>query len=195
MSINKSNDKKLCILFPGVGYTNDKPLMYYSKKLAESIGYDVICLTYKNLPEKIRGNLDKMKLTFEIASEQVDEQLKDVCWEDYSDILFIGKSIGTCLAAYFGAKNKNILKDIQTRYIYMTPLKQTFEFASEKSGISFHGTSDPWAETEEIVNACKSLDIPLYTYENANHSLETKDPLHNIQILEEVINTICKYIE
>ena len=29
------SDKKIAVFFPGIGYTNDKPLMYYSRKLAE----------------------------------------------------------------------------------------------------------------------------------------------------------------
>ena len=33
--------KKLAIIFPGVGYHKDKPLLYYSSKLVKGLGYDV----------------------------------------------------------------------------------------------------------------------------------------------------------
>ena len=54
------SDKKLAVFFPGIGYTNDKPLLYYSRKLAEERGYEVICMEYHDLPEKIKGNKEKM---------------------------------------------------------------------------------------------------------------------------------------
>ena len=41
---------KLCVLFPGMGYHADKPLLYYSAKLALSRGDDVIPL--KATPHK-----------------------------------------------------------------------------------------------------------------------------------------------
>ena len=28
--------QKLAVLFPGMGYTNDKPLLYYSRKMLEA---------------------------------------------------------------------------------------------------------------------------------------------------------------
>lgn len=33
--------KKIAVLFPGIGYTCDKPLLYYSAKLAAEKGYEV----------------------------------------------------------------------------------------------------------------------------------------------------------
>lgn len=39
--------KKLAVFFPGIGYHCDKPLLYYSRKMAEQNGYDErITLTY-----------------------------------------------------------------------------------------------------------------------------------------------------
>ena len=33
---------KLAVIFPGVGYHTDKPLLYYSKKLAFQNGYEIV---------------------------------------------------------------------------------------------------------------------------------------------------------
>lgn len=33
--------KKLAIVFPGIGYHCDKPLLYYSKKIAVSNGFEI----------------------------------------------------------------------------------------------------------------------------------------------------------
>ena len=32
--------KKLAVFFPGIGYTADKPLLYYSRKLAAELDYE-----------------------------------------------------------------------------------------------------------------------------------------------------------
>lgn len=43
---------KLAVLFPGIGYTCDKPLLYYGAKLAKSYGYEVKRVEYGNFPKK-----------------------------------------------------------------------------------------------------------------------------------------------
>ena len=38
---------KLAVFFPGIGYHCDKPLLYYSQKLAKECGYEeTIALSY-----------------------------------------------------------------------------------------------------------------------------------------------------
>ena len=32
---------KLAILFPGIGYHTDKPLLYYSKKILKNMDYEI----------------------------------------------------------------------------------------------------------------------------------------------------------
>ena len=43
--------EKIAVIFPGMGYNADKPLLYYTKKLAKAADYDVIDVTYE-LPFK-----------------------------------------------------------------------------------------------------------------------------------------------
>ena len=43
--------KKLAVIFPGVGYHTDKPLLYYSKKLAAESGYMIKEVSYGNFPK------------------------------------------------------------------------------------------------------------------------------------------------
>ena len=96
--------KKIAVIFPGIGYTNDKPLLYYSRKLAEEHGYEVICTKYHDLPEKIRGNKEKMIQAGRMAFEQCEEILKDIDFTSYDEVLFIGKSIGTVMASQYAEK-------------------------------------------------------------------------------------------
>ena len=184
---------KIAILFPGIGYHCDKPLLYYSGKLASHYQYEVIRVSYSNLSRSIPE-------AFADAYAQTEKHLENIEWSQYEDILFISKSIGTAIAAAYAQKH-----DIPCRNIYYTPLAQTFDFAPQ-FGLVFHGTRDPWAETAVIERKCQEHRLPLSIIENVNHSLELNtedasspqpvknDILPNIRILENVMELTGQYI-
>lgn len=87
--------KKIAVLFPGIGYTCDKPLLYYTGKLAVARGYKLVKVEYGNFPSGIKENKEKMEEAFRCGLEQAEKILQDICWEEYEDILFVSKSIGT----------------------------------------------------------------------------------------------------
>ena len=47
-------NKKLAVIFPGIGYHVDKPLLHYSIRLAKQYGYDIKCVDYGELPAGIK---------------------------------------------------------------------------------------------------------------------------------------------
>ena len=83
---------KIAVLFPGIGYHCDKPLLYYSGKLAAYYQYKIIRVSYTNLDKSIPK-------AFADACAQTEEQLENIDWHQYEEILFISKSIGTSVAA------------------------------------------------------------------------------------------------
>ena len=87
--------EKIACLFPGIGYTCDKPLLYYSGKLLKGMGWDVVPVPYSGFPDKVKGAPEKMKRCAETALEQAEEILRGVEWNRYGEILFVGKSVGT----------------------------------------------------------------------------------------------------
>ena len=174
-------DKKLAVIFPGIGYHKDKPLLYYSTKLVQSLGYETIHIEYYDMPQKIRGNAEMMKQAAELAFKQTEEQLDSVKFEDYAEILFIGKSIGTVALAKY-------VKDhgIKARQIWYTPVEATFLFAG-KDTVAFIGEADPWSDVNAVIKKAEDLGIKLYTYPGCNHSLECDDVDRNLDILQEVM--------
>ena len=179
---------KLAVLFPGIGYTCDKPLMYYSGKLAMAAGYQIIPVPYGHFPAKVRGDLEKLKICFEMACEQAEALLKDVDFEACDDLLFIGKSIGTAVGGRYAKIN-----GLSPRHALLTPLEETFAYI-EGPAVAFHGTADPWARTPAIVEACQSRGIPLHLTEGANHSLETGDVLLDLQTLNAVMTALREWL-
>lgn len=180
---------KLAVIFPGIGYHTDKPLLYYSKKMAAAYGYEVVEVSYGNFPKGVKGSKEKMIQAFQSALEQTETMLKSVAFQKYDEILFISKSVGTAVAAAFADVHQ-----LQTRNIFYTPVAETFPFIQQE-GIVFHGTKDPWVETEVIVRGCKEKKLPLYTTEGANHSLETgnvEKDLENLKIIMEQTEVYLK---
>ena len=170
------------VIFPGIGYHTDKPLLYYGKKLAAACGYEILEVPYKNFKRGTKGNQKKMEEAFRNAMEQTEEMLSDVRWEEAEEILFISKSIGTVVAAAFAEE-----KNLKVRHVFYTPLKETFRDAISGNGIAFHGTADPWATDEDIEDGCRLRDIPLTEVPDANHSLETGDVMTDLKNLARVM--------
>lgn len=182
--------KKIAVLFPGIGYNCDRPLLYYTGKLALSYGYELKKAEYGGFEAGIKGNREKMENAFYSALSQTEKILADVSWNEYRDIIFVGKSVGTIVSAAY-MKKYNIIG----RNIAYTPLEDTFLFA-EGRGIVFHGNKDPWAEnTEAIQRSCDKIGQRLYIVENANHSLETGDISKDIEIIKNVISSAEDFIK
>lgn len=184
---------KTAVFFPGIGYHCDKPLLYYSRKLADEAGYKtILTLDYSllgsNITGNIRGDKEKMQQAFYFLYEQAAKQLSSVSWSDYGEILFISKSIGTVIASAY-AQNEHI----SCRQILYTPLRETYDFHPQNA-IAFLGTSDPWSNIEKVTDISRAQKIPLFLYPDANHSLETKDTLRNIETLRNVMEETKRFL-
>ena len=172
---------KLAVIFPGIGYTADKPLLYYSRRIAANLGYEIRTMGYSGFPAKIPGDRNRMEQSFQIALEQSVEMLSDVDFSTYQDILFIGKSIGTIVAAKIALESQ--AKD-RIRLILYTPLEETFSF-DPGDVIAFTGDDDPWVgrNKSQILSICEERGIPCTLIPYANHSMETKDPFIDLKML------------
>ena len=79
---------KLAILFPGIGYHTDKPLLYYSKKILKNMDYEIKEIQFTNLDFDLNKSKDE-------AYKQAKNQIEKMDLGTYDSILLISKSIGT----------------------------------------------------------------------------------------------------
>ena len=85
---------KLVVCFPGIGYHCDKPLLYYSRKLAACAGYDhTLLLQYTYHKDGLRGSPAALREAFDTLYAQAEAQLSAVDWLQFDDVLFLSKSI------------------------------------------------------------------------------------------------------
>lgn len=184
--------KRLAVIFPGIGYTAGKPLLHYCRRLAERFGYETVILPYSGFPKKVTGDRDRLRKSCELALKQAKELLADTDLDSFGDVLFIGKSIGTVVAADIAAKSS--AKD-HIRFIIYTPLEETFSYPLSDA-VVFTGSEDPWVggETSRIPALCGERGIPCFVVPDANHSLETDDPQKDIQNLQEIMRHTAAFI-
>ena len=183
--------KKLAVLFPGIGYHTDKPLLYYSNKLANNKGYEIIKIKY-DLPEPgavIKSDEEKRMQAFDTAFEQVTLQLKDIVFTDYEKIVFIGKSIGSALAARY-----NMTYELEADQVILTPIEVTFAYINPCEGFVFHGDADPLCDTDMCTQLCEELSLTYVVIPNANHSLETGDVLTDIENLGKIMEIMDRLL-
>lgn len=181
---------KLAVLFPGVGYHCDKPLLYYGRDVAFEAGFEkCIKVEYEHERFDIKDP-EKMKAAALKLLEQAKEQLKDVSWNEYEEVVFIAKSIGTTLAANIADE----LKLDNLKLILLTPLAQTFQWPI-RNAQAFIGTADQFNTSDSIKVLCDKNDVPLHVYEGGNHSLEVDDTFENIRILTDVMDKIKSFVE
>lgn len=184
---------KLAVFFPGIGYTIEKPLLHYSRKLTAENGYEIRTISYSGFPDSIRGDRNKMEESFRIALSQAEDALSDVDISKYDDILFFGKSIGTIVAAKIAADSK---AGNHIRFVLYTPLDDTFSFPLRKA-IAFTGSDDPWVgkEKSQIEKLCRERDIPCRIIAGGNHSLETGDTMRDIENIRIVMGDTESFVK
>ena len=180
--------KKLAVLFPGIGYHVDKPLLYYGAKLAKQYDFEIVEVKYGEFPENIQGSKEKIQEAVWRGIIFAENSLKEVRFENYDEVVFISKSIGTAIAVEFAKKYAILAKQIM-----YTPLVETFNCES-LVGIVIHGTNDPWAETTRIENECRRLNLPLLLIPNSNHSLELGNVIEDIKNLNKIMEFTEKYL-
>ncbi|MDO5702756.1 MAG: alpha/beta hydrolase [Lachnospiraceae bacterium] len=183
---------KLAVFFPGIGYTADKPLMYYSRRIAADHGYEIRIMAYTGFPKKVKGDRGRMEESFALAMEQSLEMLSDVDLAEYDDILFVGKSIGTIVAAKIASESP--VKD-RIRLVLYTPLAETFSWDFGKA-VAFTGDDDPWVGKKEspISALCESRGIPCQVIAHANHSLESGDVSADMRELQRVMEETERFV-
>ena len=184
-------DKKLVVLFPGVGYHNDKPLMYYTKKIANSYNYEIKELSYdlSNGVIDIKTDSEKAKAAVEEAYNQVAESLNEMNLDQYERVIFVGKSIGTAIMARYA-----MTYELDVDMIVYTPIPETFNFIGPCEGLVFHGSADPFCDTDMCTQLCEQMSLTYAVIPDANHSLETGDVVTDIKNLEKIMSTVDRIL-
>ena len=172
--------KKLLLIFPGVGYGFNHPLLYYADSVFEAKGYERKYMKYQEL------FLDK-ELTFEEKATKVREfvqkQAREIDFSIYEEVVFLSKSVGSVEAGILAEK-----VGIKIKQIFLTPIEKAISYCKDGSYVVM-GTNDEAYLAYK--GHCEKNEIKALYIENANHSLEIQgQPYENIEILKKVMEFI-----
>ncbi|MGF9887983.1 alpha/beta family hydrolase [Priestia megaterium] len=187
--IKTEGSSSICFMFSGLGYTYEKPLLYYVTMLMLKHGIDVVHIHYTYPKELMTKSTDEIA---DAMIKDIDLVLQDVLsHNDYKNIIFAGKSIGTIPLIQRIMKDE-VYKDAVM--LLLTPLltrTELFESLLEctHKGLLVIGTRDHYY-TEEVYQL-KTNTMNIQVIENADHSLDVLyTPTESLKALETVLNGI-----
>ena len=174
--------KNLIVLFPGAGYTVDKPLLYYAGFKYYVKGYDSLKIDYGDCLKNEKPFPEKLEDIKKLVLNQVSEMDFSI----YDDIVFVSKSMGTVIASWLG----EIISRDNIRHVYLTPVGDTLQYIKHGKNISIviAGTADNFLDTNILTEYCGREKIKLELIENADHALNIFGDIDiNINNLKRVV--------
>ncbi|MGN0299193.1 MAG: hypothetical protein ACI4C1_08460 [Lachnospiraceae bacterium] len=175
---------KLMILFPGVNYGVDCPLLYYGRLQYEGLGYENFKIDYQ--AQKGEGLDALVDFAYE-AAIHVKAQVQKVNLEEYEEIVFVSKSIGTVIACWL--EDELALKNVM--HVMLTPIDLTLPYMERDRNYRciVTGLKDKYVNHEELRALCEKKGVSLTEFEGVGHRLERRgDIKRNLEILTEVVN-------
>ena len=184
-TVSEVKSSKVAVFFPGMGYSHDRPLLSESRAIFEKEGYEIKLIEWNDLPNN--------KST-DPACNQAAEQLDTMNLDEYEEIIFVSKSIGTVASSTYVAEH-----DLEVKQVWYTPLTKAFEACGdnveEGSVIAFIGTDDNKSNVKEIETKADALSIELHVYDDCDHSLECGDESRDKEVLEDVMEITSDYVK
>ncbi|MGG0718513.1 alpha/beta family hydrolase [Robertmurraya massiliosenegalensis] len=181
----------LAILLPGLGYTNQAPLLFYTTSILASKGYDVLQVNYKYSREEMSTLKEK---DFTDAILEVIQHILEK--QEYEHYVLVAKSMGT-IALFYLLENPLFQS---AKVVWQTPLLQRDDVYnslrnSESSGLLLIGDKDPCYIEERVSFLRSRANLSLQVIEKGDHGLELKnDVFGSINILSDIVRIIDDYI-
>lgn len=180
---NKINTLK--VFFPGRRYSIDRSFLHFLDKYidGESIYLDYSHKKYEECKLSINEE------TIANFNNCLDV-LKKIDFQSYTEIIFIGKSIGTLIAG----KIRETLKLENVRFICLTPITDTLAYLKQTDFILT-------SESDSLIDLSKlplnSFSYPFLTvYKDIPHSLEYENNLYKtIDFLKTNLDLILNYLD
>lgn len=172
--------KKLVIIFPGAGYGLDCPLLYYADFLYETKGFDRLHMNYQNILSNAELSIESKLVK---VREYVLEQVKDVNFAVYDEIVFLSKSIGSVEAGILAER-----LGIKVTQVFITPIEEAISYCDKDSYVVI-GTRDKAYQIYK--EHCDTNKIEALYINDANHSLEVEGkPYKSIDVLKKVMQFV-----
>lgn len=176
--------KRLLVILPGRGYTSEHPALYFLRRAAAELDYDVLSITYSF--QVNAGTFNTMNLPAEINAV-----LLQVNPDAYQRVVFAGKSMGTPLAVTHGL---NCLAE-DVRLILLTPIGDAVDEARDMPTLAIIGTEDRYYDAESIAATEMRPNVSWRVMPGLNHALEDRSNWQrSITVLLEIVAVCADFL-
>ncbi len=181
--------KKTAVIFPGVGYTKDRPLLYYSGKMAATLGYELVHVDFSGIDwskEKLKDR-DFLQEALDICLGRIRRAVGDVYGLSKENTVFISKSIGTVAACAYAHEHS-----LDVKQLCFSPLEMIEGYVRPNGAVLFYGDADPFADHVQIERIARDKSLATVKIAGGNHSLETGDVFTDIGNLMIIMERVKK---
>ncbi len=172
----------IAVCFPGTGFTCKEALFERLGSEYAARGYDVVKLDFSHIPFR---EIESLEEAIAVAQRAVKRQLSSVQFDDYDDVVFLSKSLGTILAAHAERDYGH-----HPRHLYLTPLHRTLTLIRPEASIiaMVLGTQDRFLTGRQLSNFCDERGYRYFLVEGVNHSLKDEaNADRNGQIIDQIV--------
>jgi acetyl esterase/lipase len=183
MTQSDSTDK-LLIMLPGRGYTTEHPVLYYLRKAAVSLGYDVLSVEYGFQA----GHIDLTSENTPYIQDDIQAALAAISGRAYQRICVAGKSMGTPLAVELA----QTLSAQQVSLLLLTPVTGAAQMAGKIPALAIIGTADYFYQPDAVQD---TPTLQWRVFDGLDHSLEVKNDWRaSLAILPDIITTCAVFL-
>lgn len=190
------NSNHLCIIFPGLGYTNAMPLLYYSSLVIENKGADILQVhyDYKTKTFQAFSQEDQYRYIITDAMAAYKTAMKQ---RAYEHVTLIGKSLGTLALGHLLATQPASSK---ANYVWLTPLFRNEALRLQMMSLNHHalfviGTNDTHYDEQMLSEVETATGGESLVFEHADHSLEVSGkPIKSLEFLQQFVTRLENFI-
>jgi predicted alpha/beta-hydrolase family hydrolase len=186
----------LAVIFPGVNYSCDMPLLYYTARLLGQRNSDVLNLhTEYNQPEY--RSLPPAQRAEWISTDATACVEAGLAHREYQKLILIGKSIGTLSLATLvsqeiGAGAITVWLTPLLRHPFMVEAALRFQGPA----LFISGTGDDLFEADSLNRIQQATRAESIIIDGANHSLEIPGKMEDsLQVLKQVMVGIGSFLD
>lgn len=183
--------RKVAVVFPGVGYKKDRPLLYYAAKIASKCDYELKFVDFSGIEwskEKLKDH-DFLVKTLEKCLLITEKTLEDTGDLSEDKVVFISKSIGTVVATAYEKK-----RSLSVKQICFSPLEMIGNYVREEGAVLFCGDSDPYADYKLLDRIANEKKLEIQRISGGNHSLETGDVCTDLDNMKSIMQRVTEVI-
>lgn len=174
-------NKKLVVSFPGGRTGSEVPLLYFGAKHFENAGYEKLFINHPMSGDN----------SFEAIYRNAESIVRKIKYEEYEDIVFIAKSLGTEIACMLKEEYK-----ISASLVLFTPLNETLPYIHKDNQILLlaAGDKDRYLSTNILQELCEKENIPYYIEPGVGHRMEViNDMGRDLEIIGNVLGRLPVY--